>query len=151
MTILQSLKKLHKKMTGQDSTSKTIGGVITDLEENYTSTGGEQAITDSKPPLILACTVSDNIVSLPSGITVKDIYDAAIAGRYVAIDAELIIELPGVVHRAPLQAKIYDVEDGYSVAFGVDFNVSSTMMYLNIGFSEDATTATISKITWSVG
>ena len=40
MTILSALKKLHKKMTGQETTSKTIGGVLDSMQENYTGGSG---------------------------------------------------------------------------------------------------------------
>ena len=70
MTILETLKKLHKKITGKDATSKSISGILTSLEENYTGSGDTGPTVTYEP--FATITIDNDVTNdgVPAGLKV---------------------------------------------------------------------------------
>ena len=82
MTILDTLKKLHKKMTGQDTNEKTIGKVLGSLEENYTgTTGGDNSETVTSN--IYQVHVTEDNLTMTITETAGEVYQAAQDGKLI--------------------------------------------------------------------
>ena len=125
------------------SASASANGKVLGVES------GNYAFVDTKYPLILTGAEGSGTAVTVSGATLAEIYEAAHAGRYVAVDIPLTA-LGGVTARLPLIIYNYDsTDEEYSFGFSMAIPVTSNGLLVTITL-DNSLTGEIEQKTWAV-
>ena len=105
MTILEILKKLHKKMTGKESEGKSITNILTSLEENYTGGGTSGSGSDLPTPGTAGNVLTSNGTSWESAAPQSGLPDTTSA----SVGDVVTLGESGAEWAAPKGAEKYEV------------------------------------------
>ena len=125
-----------------------IGKVLTVVSDG--DDGGKYVLETNKDPLILTGTEGANSAFEITGATLAEIYAAATAGKYVAVD--IPISDFGVTVRVPLIGYNYDsADDKYAFSFDTSLSAGASSCAIISLECNNALTGTIKLQMWSTG
>ena len=110
MTILSSLKKLHKKMTGQETDSKTIGGILDSMQENYSGeNAGNSDFYETVAEIEVGTLTEDEDIYIYEGFNLN-----------LPVNETLYFNTPDY-------ELIYDYDNGRENSYSYNFNLDTAM------------------------
>ena len=110
MTILSSLKKLHKKMTGQETDSKTIGGILDSMQENYSGeNAGNSDFYETVAEIEVGTLTEDEDIYIYEGFSLN-----------LPVNETLYFNTPDY-------ELIYDYDNGRENSYSYNFNLDTAM------------------------